>query len=360
LAESDLLARIGGDELAVVLIDADLTHATRVAKRISAALHEPFTLEMVSVQIGGSIGIALAPEHATDSATLMHRADQAMYRAKQTDRPYEIYDRTLDDETDRLRLVDELRAALEANEFELHYQPQVDLTTGAASTVEALLRWPHPRLGFVPPLDFLPLAEEAGLMRALTTFVLDQSLARCAQWRAEGHDLSIAVNISATNVQDTGLTDLVREMLKRHDLPAGVLVLEITETTLISDFDRSARVIQQLRDLGCVISIDDFGAGFTSLAYLSRLAVSELKLDRSFLDTALRDATDYTLVRATVELAHSLQLEVVAEGVEDETTLEALARLGCDRAQGFHIARPAPAAELTLQAAQLSLSARDI
>ncbi len=350
LTESDLLARIGGDELAVILVDANLTRAIEVAERVAAVLRDPFVLEMVDVQIGVSIGIALAPDHAASAAALMHRADQAMYRAKQNELPFEIYDGRLDDETDRLRLVDELRAALGAKEFELYYQPQLDLATGRVSTVEALLRWPHPRLGFVPPLDFLRLAEEAGLMRDLTTLVLDQALEQCARWRAEGRALSVAVNVSATNIQDTGFSSLIRQQLERHELPAAALVLEITETTVISDFDRSARMITELRDLGCLVSIDDFGAGFTSLAYLSRLAVGELKLDRSFLPAVCDDATDYALVRATVDLAHALELEVVAEGVEDQAMLDALVRLGCDRAQGFHIAPPAPAAALTFHA----------
>ena len=354
LSEADLLARIGGDELAVVLIDSDLTHAIEVAERITVALRDPFTLEMVSVQIGGSIGIALAPDHASNATALMHRADQAMYRAKQNGLSIGIYDSRLDDETDRLRLVDELRAALETREFELHYQPQLDLKTGRVATVEALARWPHSRLGYVPPLDFLPLAEEAGLMRDLTTLVLDQALTQCARWRSEGKALSVAINVSATNIQDTGFLNLIRDQLEQHKLTGAALVLEITETTVISDFDRSAHVIEQLRNLGCLVSIDDFGAGFTSLAYLSRLAVGELKLDRSFLAAIRDDATDDTLVRATIDLAHALDLEVVAEGVEDQAMLDALTRLGCDRAQGFHIARPTPAAELRLQTAQLS------
>jgi diguanylate cyclase (GGDEF)-like protein len=348
LAKSDLLTRIGGDELAVVLFDTGPARATRVAARISAAIAEPFVLDMVSVQIAASIGIALAPDHATSSEALMGCADQAMYRAKQGGTSFEVYDAGIDSETDRLRLVEDLRAAIAEEQFELHYQPQIDLRTGTVDAVEALLRWPHPRLGLVPPSDFLPLAERAGLMRPLTRIVLDQALAQCARWHAEGQRLSVSINVSATNVLDAEFVPLVRRRLARHGLSPETLVLEITETTVISDFERCKRVIDELRDLGCVVSIDDFGAGFTSLAHLARLAIGELKLDRTFLSALTTDEHNVTLIRATIELAHSLGLQVVAEGVEEEATLETLGRIGCDLAQGYYIGRPAPAAALAL------------
>jgi EAL domain-containing protein (putative c-di-GMP-specific phosphodiesterase class I) len=214
--------------------------------------------------------------------------------------------------------------------------------------VEALLRWPHPRLGFVPPLDFLPLAEDAGLMRPLTSFVLQEALAQCADWRSQGHNLTMSINVSATNVLDVEFVALVEEQLRRHHLPADALILEITETTLIADLERCGEVIDQLRRLGCTVSIDDFGAGFTSLASLSKLAVGEVKLDRSFLASLDRQPNSQALIEATINLAHALGLQVVAEGVEEEATLETLASLGCDLAQGYFIARPTAAAELTL------------
>ncbi|HEY8860059.1 MAG TPA: bifunctional diguanylate cyclase/phosphodiesterase, partial [Gaiellales bacterium] len=351
LGQSDLLVRIGGDELAVILLDSGAERAARVAERLSATLHDPFVLDMVSVRIGASIGIALAPGHAVDADELMRCADRAMYRSKRGGSPFEIHDEQLDSDSDRLRLVEELRTAIAGHEFELHYQPQINLRDGTITAVEALLRWPHPRLGYIPPLDFLPLAEEAGLMRELTTMVLEQALDQCSRWRAAGRTLSVSVNVSATNILDIGFSDLIRRQLVRHNLPPSALVLEITETTIISDFERCKRVVDELCELGCVVSIDDFGAGFTSLPYLSRLTIGELKLDRTFLaELATGEGHgDSTLIRATIDLAHALGLQVVAEGVEEQATLDHLSRLGCDLAQGYHIGRPTPAASVLFE-----------
>jgi diguanylate cyclase (GGDEF)-like protein len=352
LGASDLLVRIGGDELAVILIDAAADRAGLVAQRISATLEDPFVLDMVSVRVGASIGVAIAPDHATNADGLIRCADKAMYRSKLERSAFRIYDQALDNEWDRLQMVDDLRTAITEQQLELHYQPQVNLHDGSIPAVEALLRWPHPRLGNIPPLDFLPLAEEAGLMQPLTALVFEHALAQCARWRAEGQQLSVSINVSATNLLDAGFTDLVRQALTRHHLPATALVLEITETTVISDFERCKRVTRELSDLGCVVSIDDFGAGFTSLPYLSRLAVAELKLDRTFLSKLASehdDTRDLALLAATIELAHALGLKVVAEGVEERSTLDLLRRLGCDYAQGYHIGKPAPAATLSFQ-----------
>jgi diguanylate cyclase len=247
--------------------------------------------------------------------------------------------------------VEELRTAIARNELELHYQPQVDLRNGNITAVEALLRWRHPRLGYIPPLEFLPLAEEGNLMRPLTSLVLEQALAQCARWRAEGRHLSVSINVSATNILDAGFTDLIRDHLSRHRLPAGALVVEITETTVISDFERCKRVTAELAALGCIVSIDDFGAGFTSLPFLSRLAVGELKLDRTFLSglVGVDGNRDLALVRATIELAHNLGLKVVAEGVEERSMLDLLGTVGCDLAQGYHIGRPTPATAISFE-----------
>lgn len=348
LGGQDLLVRIGGDELSIILFDTGQDRAVSVAERVSTAISKPFELEMVTVRIGASIGIALAGLHADDPGALMHCADQAMYRAKERGSAYAVYDAAVDTEVDRLRLVDDLRAALRDNTLELHYQPQIDLESGAVVAAEALIRWRHPRLGFVPPLEFLPLAEEAGLMRPLTTFVLQEGLAQCARWRGEGHNITISINVSATNLLDVDFVGLVREQLHRTRVPAEALILEITETTLISDLDHCGTVIDQLRELGCTVSIDDFGAGFTSLASLGKLAVGEVKLDRSFLTTLGREPESRALVHATINLAHALGLHVVAEGVEEAETLATLTSLGCDLAQGYYIGRPAAASELTL------------
>jgi diguanylate cyclase (GGDEF)-like protein len=347
LDERDLLLRIGGDELAILLFGGAKAQAVPIAQRVSAAICEPFALEMVTVRIGASIGIALGVQ-ADHPTALMRCADQAMYRAKDSGQAYAVYDREIDTEIDRLRLADDLRSALRNDGLELHYQPQIDLASGSVVAVEALLRWPHPRLGFVPPLEFLPLAEEAGLMRPLTTFVLDEALAQCADWRSEGRNLNVAINVSATNILDVDFVALVEDQLRRHQVPASAVILEITETTLISDLDHCGKVIDRIRELGCTVSIDDFGAGFTSLASLSKLAVGEVKLDRTFLTTLDRQPNSRALVEATINLAHALGLNVVAEGVEGAATLEALTTLGCDLAQGYYIARPAAANDLTL------------
>jgi diguanylate cyclase (GGDEF)-like protein len=351
LRADDLLVRLGGDEFVVLLLDGDATFATTVAQRISDALAEPFELDAMKATVSASIGIALAPTDATDSAGLLWCADIAMYRAKLGGVPFAVHQPDLDRGGNRLLLLEELRTAIECRQLVLHYQPQLDLRTGAVVAAEALLRWAHPAHGLVPPLEFLPFAEEAGLMRAITRLVLREAIAQCATWRREGKLLNIAVNISATNLLDPHLTYLVRELLDIHGLPPEALVLEITETSVISDFEHSARVIQELRDFGVVVSVDDFGAGFTSLAHLSSLAVKELKLDRAFI-SRLTDADgtrDLNLVRATIELGHSLGLRIVAEGIEDLATLELLSELGCDIGQGYFIGVPKPAEHLAFR-----------
>jgi EAL domain-containing protein (putative c-di-GMP-specific phosphodiesterase class I) len=249
-----------------------------------------------------------------------------------------------------MRLVEELREAIERRELQLHYQPQVDLTDGSVASVEALVRWIHPRLGFVPPLEFIALAEDAGLMSELTAMVLDEALRQCAVWRAEGRPLTVSVNISASDLLNPELPAVVTRLLARHELGPEALVLEMTETTAIEDFERSQHAIQKLHDLGLVVSVDDFGAGFTSLAYLGSLAVGELKLDRSFITRLAEtgEGRDLALVRATVELAHALGLRVVAEGVEDAHCLGLLTGLRCDLVQGYVISKPQPADQLEL------------
>ncbi len=353
LRASDVLVRIGGDELGAVLIDTDPAYAMAVAQRLTALIEQPFVLNAVSVHISASIGIAVAPSDATDSAGLMRCADVAMYRAKLGERSFEIYQPDIDDGGNRLVLVDELRAAVESEQLVLHYQPQVDLRNGETVAVEALVRWPHPRLGVIPPLEFLPLAEEAGLMGPLTRLVLEQALKQSAAWRAGGARLAVSVNVSSSNLLDPGFIDLVRAALRRHRVPASALVLEITETTIIRDFEGCRHVIEELRNLGVAVSIDDFGSGFTSLAYLGGLAVSELKLDRTFIGglTAEGREQDVKLVRATVELGHALGLLVVAEGIETCAALEMLSLLGCDRAQGYFTGRPVPAHEVVITTA---------
>jgi diguanylate cyclase (GGDEF)-like protein len=357
LRASDALVRIGGDELGAVLIDGDRSYATGLARRLTALLEQPFVLNGVSVRISASIGIAGAPTDATDSVGLMRCADVAMYRAKLTHQSYEMYTPAIDDGGNRLARVEELRAAVEEERLVLHYQPQVDLRNGEIVAAEALVRWPHPRLGLIPPLDFLPLAEEAGLMGPLTRLVLDQALAQCATWRAAGMRIAMSVNVSSSNLLDPGFVDVVRSALRRHHVPAAALILEITETTIIRDFAACQNVIEELRGLGLGVSIDDFGSGFTSLAYLGSLPITELKLDRTFISGLSGGGReqDVKLVRATIELGHALGLLVVAEGIETLATLELLALLGCDRAQGYFTGRPVAAQDFETSTAPPNL-----
>jgi diguanylate cyclase (GGDEF)-like protein len=346
--------RLGGDELAVVLMDANADDAVVVARRILEEIEEPFVLHKIKATVGASIGIALVPSNATDGPALMWCADVAMYRAKLGQMPYVFYDQELDGGEDSPNLLDELRDAVKQGDFVLHYQPQLDLKTGQIFAVEALVRWPHPTLGLVPPLKFLPLAEETGLMWPLTQWVLNEAFAQCAQWRSAGRQLAVSVNVATTDLLEEDFLTHVKNLLAHYELPGEAVVIEITETTIITDFLRSQSVILDLRDLGIVVSIDDFGAGFTSLAYLSSLAVGELKLDRTFI-TALNaegNGREMELVRATINLGHDMGLRVVAEGIEDVETLDLLGDLGCDMAQGYFISRPTPASRLSFHATE--------
>jgi diguanylate cyclase (GGDEF)-like protein len=340
LRASDALVRLGGDEFAVVLVDADRVRAQEIAERLTDTLEKPFALDSVSAKIDASIGIALAPEHAASTAALVSAADLAMYRAKSAGEPFLMYKPDFEDSGDLLALAEELRVALEQGELRVHFQPQLDLRTGEALACEVLIRWPHPRLGLIPPLKFLPLAEQVGLMGTLTRWVLEQALCQCETWRAEGRPACVSVNVSPSNLLEPGFAAMVTEQLALHGLPASSLVLEITETSIITDFERAKVVIDELSALGVTVSVDDFGTGFTSLAYLSSLAVRELKLDRAF--TTHVAHRDRQLVRSTIALGHALGLRVVAEGVEDADTLALLAELGCDVGQGYYIGLPAP------------------
>ncbi len=350
LRDHDLLVRLGGDEFAALLIDADADEAQEIAARLSHSLQEPFQLAAVTARIGASVGIALGPDDATDLEGLMRCADVAMYRAKLDGAAYARYDYRLDRGADKLQLADELQAAIAAGELVLHYQPQLELRSGQVSAVEALVRWQHPEHGLIAPVKFLSLAQEAGMMDQLTRWVLSEALAQCARWRANGHDLRVSVNISASDLIDPDLPRTVARLLAATNLDARALLLEITETSIIDDFARAQHAVGRLAALGVQISIDDFGSGFTSLAYVSDLRVAELKLDRRFISPLSGNVRtrESELVRALAELGHALGLQVVAEGIEDPMALGLLSELGCDLAQGYAISRPVPAAELDL------------
>ncbi len=337
------VARLGGDEFAVLLTGADEERAVQVGRRLLRSLEQPIALDGLEVEVGGSLGIALAPAHATDAAGLLKRADMAMYDAKNTARRLRVFDPELDsDDPRRLTLVSELRAALQNGELAVHVQPQTRLGSGEVVGVEALARWHSPTLGAVPPDEFIPVAERSGLIGPLTTRVLDASLAAWATWRAAGHDLGIAVNLSARSLHDPDLVEEVDRLLRRHGVPASRLTLEVTESAVMADPARAVALLHGLRDLGVRLSVDDFGTGYSSLSYLKRLPVQEVKIDRSFVTTLGTDAEDLPIVRAIVDLGRHMGLEVVAEGVEDAATLDLLGSIGCDLAQGWHVSRPMP------------------
>jgi diguanylate cyclase (GGDEF)-like protein len=355
VGSSGSVVRLGGDELAVVLMDANAETAAEVAQRIVSAIDAPFVLNKIRATVSASIGIALVPSNANDPSGLLWCADVAMYRAKLGNIPFVFYDQDIDGGEDQPNLLDELRVAVKEGGFVLHYQPLLELKTGQILAVEALVRWPHEKLGLVPPMKFLPLAEDAGLMWPLTTWVLNEAFAQCASWRSSGRLLAVSVNVAATDLLEAEFLDLVKGLLARYDLPGEAVVIEITETTIIRDFLRAQSVILALRELGVVVSIDDFGAGFTSLAYLSSLAVGELKLDRAFITSLSGEdrGRDLELVRATINLGHDMGLRVVAEGIEDIETLDLIGELGCDVAQGYFISRPSPASRLSFQSSDV-------
>jgi EAL domain-containing protein (putative c-di-GMP-specific phosphodiesterase class I) len=305
-----------------------------------------FPLEGHRIALGASIGIALAPEHAADSETLLRFADVAMYVAKRGGGGLEIYSAAQDTHTaERIAVVAELRQALDDRQLVLHYQPTIDVSSGRVKGVEALVRWHHPRRGLVPPDQFIPLAEETGVIGALTYFVLDEALRQCRAWQDAGLDLSMSVNLSMRNLHDPQLADTLAAMLLDSGVDPSRITLEITESMIMAHPKRALAVLEHLRSLGVRMSIDDFGTGYSSMAYLKRLAVDALKIDRSFVRTLATDASDRAIVRSTIELAHNLGLQVVAEGVEDQLSYHQLAGLGCDLAQGYYMGRPMPAAE---------------
>ncbi|GGK50442.1 GGDEF-domain containing protein [Streptomyces flaveus] len=341
-------ARLGGDEFAVLLPVADsTTSATRVARNLVAALGSPLDLDGLTLVLEASAGLAVFPDHALDAEGLLRRADVAMYQAKRDRTGVEVYESKRDSNTpDRLGLLGDLRRALDTGDVELHYQPKVRFD-GQVAGLEALVRWVHPERGRVPPDEFIAIAESSGLMPHLTEYVLETALGQVARWRAQGLYVPVAVNVSPRDVHTPGFAGGVAARLARHGVPAGALQLEITEHVLLEDPHRAAATLAALTGHGVKMSLDDFGTGYSSLVHLRRLPVSELKIDRSFVARLAVDTEDAEIVRCTVDLAHSLGLLVVAEGVEDDETWERLRDLGCDAVQGWLVAAAMPAEETT-------------
>jgi diguanylate cyclase (GGDEF)-like protein len=347
IRDVDTVARVGGDEFAVLLPEVVGTdEALEVADRLDAFLRAPFLVDGVGLEIGASIGIACFPEHGGDATRLLQCADVAMCTAEYAHRAM-AYDPALDVNTpSRLALYGELRRGIGEHQLTVHYQPQVDVGTGRVVGAEALVRWNHPVHGLVQPDDFIPLAEQTGLIRPMTVEVLRTALRDCRSWHAAGHALTVAVNLSVRSLLDEGLVKEVAGLLHESGLPASALELEITETTAMVDPVRSLVVLAELHALGVRLALDDYGTGHSSLSYLNQLPVDTLKIDRSFVTAMDTSDNAATIVRSTIDLAGNLGLSVVAEGVETGESWLRLAELGCDSAQGYWLARPEPAAGL--------------
>ncbi len=344
-----LLARLGSDEYAILTprVQGE-DEALAIAAAAQSALQAPVAVAGVALNVEASIGIALAPDHAKAADELLQRADVALDRARVRRGRVELYSPERDHSgAERLALLGEVRPALERGEFTLFYQPQIALRTGRVTGVEALLRWRHPRQGMIPPLQFISLIEQTALVGPLTLHVIDLALRQSTRWRQAGLQLGMSVNLSARNLHDPELPEQIASALERHGVPAAALTVEVTESAAMTDPATAVGVLEALRALGVGVSIDDFGSGNASIAYLAKLPVGELKIDRSFVTPMCESAREEAIVRTTIDLARHLGLHVVAEGIETAEVCERLAEMGCDAGQGYLISRPAPAEELT-------------
>jgi diguanylate cyclase (GGDEF)-like protein len=347
LRASETLARLGGDEFGVLLPRASLEDAALVAERIHRSLQTPFRLESIPLEIAASVGLALYPDHGTQVDELLRHADVALYMAKEAHGGTAVYDPEQDtSDAVRLALASELRAAIDDGDLVVYFQPKALLSTGAIVGAEALVRWQHPERGLVPPNDFIPVAERTGLIRPLSRYVLGAAVRQCAAWRAEGIDIHVAVNLTIPDLLDLELPGRLRGLLDETGVEARCLELEITESTILADPFRVRQVLAGLNELGVRLAIDDFGTGYSSLAYLRRLPVQTIKIDRSFVMTMEENASDRTIVRSTIDLGRNLGLDVVAEGVESQAAWDSLREQGCSLAQGYFVSRPLPPAEL--------------
>jgi len=347
LRKADTIARYGGDEFAVVPWGAtDIPRAVLIAEKILQAVSKPFTIEGQPITVNLSIGIAIFPQHGDDAEALTRRADVAMFAAKRARSGFSVYsvDQEGGENGGRVPLIGKLRYAIDQFELVLHYQPIVSATDGTPIKVEALVRWGHPSHGLLPPDDFIPSAEQTNLIKPLTAWVLNEALGQVHAWSRAGIDIGVAVNLSARNLLDEELPDAVAQLLSTWQVAPEKLSLEITERSIIAT--EAEDTLQRLHATGVRIAVDDFGTGYSSLTYLKRLPVHEIKIDKSFVLDMATNWDGAAIVRSTIDLGHNLGLKVVAEGVEDETTLELLREYRCDFIQGFHISRPAPAGQL--------------
>ncbi|MEN8262396.1 MAG: EAL domain-containing protein [Nitrospirota bacterium] len=348
LRKSDTIARLGGDEFAILLPSVDSNHARETADKVMKSIEEAFVIENNSLYIGASIGIVFFPDHGEDANSLLQRADVAMYVAKNSRCGVAVYSPEDDSHSlHHLVLTGELRCAIENEQLTLNYQPKIDCKTGSICGMEALARWEHPKHGFIPPDEFISIAEYSGLINPLTTLVLNKALCQYREWRKKNKDfkLIISVNLSARNLLDLQFPKEVETLLKKWEVDPACLEFEITESAVMTDTGYALEIIRQLNEMGVRFSIDDFGTGYSSLAHLRKLPVNEIKIDKSFVTNMTNDESDAMIVRSTIDLAHNLGLSVIAEGVETIEMLDMLGKLGCNGAQGYYICRPLPAVE---------------
>ncbi len=344
--EGDLVARLSGDEFALLLPRADSASALAVAERIAQVFEQPLVLEDQTVDVSAGFGIACWPGHAADADALLSRAEVAMYGAKRKTASALVYDPSIDAASAQtLSLLSELRRAIEHDELRLFLQPKIAVDSGALVGAEALVRWQHPTRGMVPPMEFIPFAEQTGFVRQLTLWIFEATAREWAALATLGLQ-RVSVNLSARDLLDHELPAKLDAILARHRVGAAAFCLEITESAIMDEPQRAEATLNALKRAGFKLSIDDFGTGYSSLAYLKRLPVDELKIDKSFVMAMEGDADDAKIVRSTIDLAHNLGLSVVAEGVENAAVLRQLQALDCDEAQGYHMSRPLPAAEM--------------
>jgi diguanylate cyclase (GGDEF)-like protein len=344
---SSKLARLGGDEFAILLPRGGIDDARALAERILKSLETPISLEDQTVDLGAGIGIAGFPEHGTDAELLLSRAEVAMYAAKTSGNEAVVYDPAIDKSSQQsLSLLSELRSAAEKSEFRLFVQPKVSLGTGQVVGLEALVRWVHPEKGMIFPDHFIPFAEQTGFIRTLTQWVLEQSAALCSELQKKGVHLRLSANLSTRDLLDQDLPAKFAVILARHQVAPSSFCLEITESAIMDDPVRALQTLEGLHAMGVDLSIDDFGTGYSSLAYLKRLPVQELKIDKSFVLKMERDADDAKIVRSTIDLGHNMGLKVVAEGIESLVVWDLLAKMGCDQGQGYFMSKPMPSDQL--------------
>lgn len=343
--DSDTIARLGGDEFAMI-VDCDLEGAICVAEEILRVFETPFMIQDRSIDIGTSIGIVVCPGHGPTAEEVLQQADLAMYDAKRKRLGYTVYSEKLRlAGDDNLALIAELRRALDtgSSELQLHYQPKKDLRSGEIIGMEALIRWEHPERGLVSPAEFIPAVEKTPLIKPLTEWVISEAVRQCSLWREAGHDLRVAINVSPNNLKSSRILQTVTQMLRKWKVSPGCLILEVTETAIMADPDVTMKVLLGLNVIGVKLALDDFGTGHSSLLYLKYLPVQEIKIDKSFVTGMAENVNDARIVRSTIDLAHDIGCEAVAEGIEDQAVEDMLTGMSCDVMQGYHLSRPIPA-----------------